>query len=253
MSYATDPAYLKLVEESRAYRAQPNVKAANNAARAREGMFRKNFFNRTGRYPTVNELINMGVQAEMANLVGVRQELNPNVAAVLGNQNVHEHNYNANIAKWKAGVANRSINVRARPRQNVFSQKVNLNNRAHEPKSWAVNAQKEAEASNWLQSRAKALGRERVFPVLPVYDFPKKKVNQIVIPASLRPPSRRNEVWTPEELDWEASYPARKGQYKQGKNKTSVNNTTAMGKMLSALRGQHGPAHSSRKTRKNRR
>jgi len=169
-----------------------------------------------------------------------------------GNSNA-QHRDPYNVTQWLANARSGKINLSARPKRNVFSQKVNLNNRAHEPKSWAVNAQKEAEASNWLQSRAKALGRERVFPVLPVYDFPKKKVNQIVIPASLRPPSRRNEVWTPEELDWEASYPARKGQYKQGKNKTSVNNTTAMGKMLSALRGQHGPAHARRKTRKNRR
>ena len=130
MSYASDPAYLNLLEKSRAYRAQPNVKAATNAARVRDEGFKKNFFNRSGRYPTTNELIDMSVEAEMAKLVGIREEPNPNVAAVLSTQDVQGHNYNANIARWKAGVASGRIN--AAPRNFKATRKAQNNARLQE-------------------------------------------------------------------------------------------------------------------------
>lgn len=75
-----------------------------------------------------------------------------------------------------ANARSGKINLSARPKRNAFSQKVNLNNRAHEPKSWAVSAQEEAAASKWLQSRRNALEGEK----------------------------------TNEELEWAAGYPARK-------------------------------------------
>jgi hypothetical protein len=228
MSYANDPAYLNLVEASRAYRAQPNIMAANNASAERNREFSKNFFKRTGRYPSTDELIEMSVEAEMDKLRVISPELadeleaaraewasyvnNPSSASPTHNYYTSDA-YNTNIAKWKAGVANGTIN--AAPRNFRGARK----------------AQNEAtlkKARNNL-----AAGRVR---------------NQLIVERALA--GQGSGVYVPPSTHNVKHY---WNQFMSPENRERVQKERAISTAAAAaLRGKFGPAH-TRKNRKNRR
>jgi hypothetical protein len=125
------------------------------------------------------------------------------------------HNYAANIARWKAGVASGSINAATR------------NFRAARK---AQNNARLQQAKNALASRNQ-LNLQRVLTG--------QGSGVYVPPSNHNIEAYWNQFMSPEN--------------RERIRRKRTNNAAAKAKGLAALRGQHGPSHAKRKSRKNRR